>query len=73
MKIVREIITKIVKNNNKIMLGRWRIDYNEEKLERIVKLANEDNCGVCQNIENTKYDYIYILDDINVGNIKSNQ
>ena len=68
--------------NKEIMLGRWHINYDEDKLHTIVKLANEDNCGIC--IENkdieekiTKLDYqysydnyknMYIIDDINVKN-----
>ena len=74
-KIFTILLSKL--KDEKIMLGRWKIDYNEQRLQRIVQLANEDNCGVCETVviqprqsqtqsQNNKYDFIYILDDINI-------
>lgn len=64
--------------NNEIMLGRWHINYDEDKVKTIVRLANEDHCGVCNddiiNEKNFKkleekfsYERMCILDDINVN------
>jgi replication-associated recombination protein RarA len=41
-------------NNNNIQLGRWNINYDEEKLTTIIRLANEDHCGVCNEIQITQ-------------------
>lgn len=30
-------------------LGRWKIDYNHQVIQRKVDQANEDHCGCCVN------------------------
>lgn len=46
VRTLRTILSKIVKVED-VMLGRWQLDYNEQKLERKIRSANEDHCGVC--------------------------
>ena len=31
-----------------IFLGRWRLKYEEQQINRCVLWANEDNCGCCE-------------------------
>jgi len=31
-----------------IFLGRWRLKYEEQQINRCVLWANEDNCGCCK-------------------------
>lgn len=31
-----------------IFLGRWKLKYEEQQINRCVLWANEDNCGCCQ-------------------------
>lgn len=45
---------KTAKNENMI-LGRWKITYNETHIDRKVYLANYDNCGPCGNILNKNF------------------
>jgi hypothetical protein len=42
------------KNSNKLIIGRWKRDYDTNILERKVYLANMDNCGCCENIKKNK-------------------
>lgn len=55
-KIIR-LLSFEIKKNEKIMLGRWNLIYDDTKLENRIKLANEDNCGVCYD-ENMVKKYI---------------
>ena len=32
-----------------VLLGRWKLDYSEETLEKTIERANEDHCGTCVN------------------------
>jgi hypothetical protein len=36
-------------NQPKVLLGRWTIDYCEEKINKKIDLSNEDHCGTCNN------------------------
>lgn len=38
---------RIFRKKYPIVLGRWNLNYDEEKISRIVHLANEDHCGCC--------------------------
>ena len=31
-----------------IILGRWKLKYEEQQINRCVLWANEDNCGCCE-------------------------
>ncbi len=31
-----------------IFLGRWKLKYEEQQINRCVLWANEDNCGCCE-------------------------
>jgi hypothetical protein len=49
-------------NINK-QLGRWSLKYDEKSIGKTVLLANEDNCGCCQEMSQPKirdYDTNYI-------------
>lgn len=59
---MRKYINKFFNcNKNKIELGRWNLKYNENVLNRIIYLANQDNCGCCEIINNDNYYYPFIL------------
>ena len=51
MRHIREYIKKFYNknfNNNKsIPLGRWTIDYCNNKINKKIDLSNEDHCGPC--------------------------
>jgi len=54
MKMIRILPLKRFALGNDIKpLGRWSIDYCPKKINRKVNLANEDNCGVCDQYKNT--------------------
>ena len=36
---------------DKIILGRWNINYTKDKLDRKIYLANHDHCGPCGSIK----------------------
>lgn len=40
------------KSNQILLLGRWKINHNDNIVNRVVYLANEDHCGCCE----VKYD-----------------
>ena len=46
MKFIRSIITKIMKEDKKV-LGRWNIEYCDKKMNSKIDLSNEDHCGPC--------------------------
>jgi hypothetical protein len=46
MKNIFNIIKRIIKDDNKV-LGRWKIDYCDKKLDKKIDLSNEDHCGPC--------------------------
>ena len=47
MKHIITIIKKIFSNDEKILLGRWKLDYCDKKIGNKIDLANEDHCGTC--------------------------
>jgi hypothetical protein len=59
MEIITKLKTVIQKlrlyhwsNQPKVLLGRWTIDYCENKINKKIDLSNEDHCGACNNINN---------------------
>ena len=45
---IREYIKKYFDRGNKqIPLGRWNIDYCNNKINKKIDLSNEDHCGPC--------------------------
>jgi hypothetical protein len=42
---IRRLLYNFTVNQDKLMLGRWRIDYCDKILSRKIQLSNEDNCG----------------------------
>jgi len=49
MYILKKLFSKF-KNNENIMLGRWKINYSKSYLDRKIYLANHDHCGPCGSI-----------------------
>lgn len=47
MKYITNIFKNIFKQENKLLLGRWNIDYCNKKIGNKIDLANEDHCGSC--------------------------
>lgn len=48
-------------NKNIVKLGRWNLQYDEKIINRIVFLANEDNCGCCsEKLFEDEYYYPFI-------------
>ena len=46
MRYLTNIIRLFVKNEKKV-LGRWNIDYCNQKINSKIDLSNEDHCGPC--------------------------
>uniref|UniRef100_A0A6C0H9B3 Uncharacterized protein n=1 Tax=viral metagenome TaxID=1070528 RepID=A0A6C0H9B3_9ZZZZ len=46
MRYISNIISLFVKNEKKV-LGRWNIDYCNQKVNSKIDLSNEDHCGPC--------------------------
>ena len=46
MKFIQNIIRKFMKED-KIVLGRWNIEYCGKKMDKKIDLSNEDHCGPC--------------------------
>jgi len=67
---------KLFTNNNvNKQLGRWSLKYDENIISKTVLLANEDNCGCCQEKQQPKihdYDTNYI-DEYILINIQTMQ
>ena len=37
-----------LKNNQKVILGRWNVDTCNKKVNRKIDLSNTDHCGTCR-------------------------
>ena len=67
-KLLSKIPLWTPKANYNTQLGRWNYNYDETSLERKVRLANEDHCGVCDitNLSNDNHNendiFCYIAD-----------
>jgi hypothetical protein len=46
MKFIRSILSQWLKDDKKV-LGRWNIDYCDNKINNKIDLSNEDHCGPC--------------------------
>ena len=46
MKFLHSIIQKFIKKDKKI-LGRWKLEYCDKKINSKIDLSNEDHCGPC--------------------------
>ena len=51
MTLITKIKNFFPNKNQKVLLGRWTIDYNDprsaEKINKKIDLSNEDHCGPC--------------------------
>jgi hypothetical protein len=49
MKYLTTIINKLIikKTPSKSVLGRWNIEYCNDKINNKIDLSNEDHCGPC--------------------------
>lgn len=48
MKFLINIIKRFfTPKQEKLILGRWNIDYNIKKMNNKIDLSNEDHCGPC--------------------------
>ena len=46
---IKKLFIKFTINEN-IILGRWKINYSKNHLDRKIYLANHDHCGPCGSI-----------------------
>jgi len=46
--IINLIRRKLFTENNKVMYGRWNLDYDKYIQDRKVYLTNMDHCGCCE-------------------------
>jgi hypothetical protein len=46
MKFIINKFKNIIKQDKKI-LGRWNLDYCDNKMNKKIDLSNEDHCGPC--------------------------
>ena len=49
-------------SSNKIVYGRWNLDYDKSVQDRKVYLTNMDHCGCCE-VKNNKKKIVNIYDD----------
>ena len=54
-RLILHAIYTIRNRQTPIILGRWKLKYEEQQINRCVLWANEDNCGCCQ-IDLPKFD-----------------
>ncbi len=47
MNFITKIKNLIPNKQQKVLLGRWTIDYNEKTINKKLDLSNEDHCGSC--------------------------
>lgn len=47
MKFISKIITSLMQKELPKPLGRWNINYCNQKINRKIDLSNEDHCGPC--------------------------
>jgi hypothetical protein len=51
MRFFTRLLDKAISSNNKKILGRWNIDYCNEKTNRKIDWSNVDHCGPCGLVE----------------------
>ncbi len=67
--ILKRFITKDIK-----VLGRWKIETCDKKMNNKIDLSNEDHCGPCgQYILNKTYPYHDVPKNINTNNANINK
>ncbi len=44
----RQLFSSLFMRRAPIFLGRWKLKYEEQQVNRCVLWANEDNCGCCK-------------------------
>jgi hypothetical protein len=57
---------KLFTQNNKVMYGRWSLDYEQCTQDRKVYLTNMDHCGCCENEkakQSKDYKNLYDIDN----------
>jgi hypothetical protein len=42
-----KLVKRVLKPEEKKLLGRWNIDYCNKKINNKIDLSNEDHCGPC--------------------------
>ena len=52
MNFITKIKNLIPNKQQKVLLGRWAIDYNEKTINKKIDLSNEDHCGTCNKFQN---------------------
>ena len=70
MKIIINLIKKYFQKEPLKPLGRWNIDYCNNKMNKKVDLSNEDHCGPCGQYIINKIDKINKKDLHNKDKIK---
>jgi hypothetical protein len=48
----------------KVLLGRWTIDYCDNKINKKLDLSNEDHCGTCNNKKSININEIIFFETI---------
>ena len=43
----RQLFSLLFIRRDPVFLGRWKLKYEEQQINRCVLWANEDNCGCC--------------------------
>jgi len=59
MKFIQKILKKFITEDKKV-LGRWKMEYCDKKMNHKIDLSNEDHCGPCGKyiLDRTKKDII---------------
>ena len=73
MSLVKSILKRIGTTDIKV-LGRWKIETCDKKMNNKIDLSNEDHCGPCgQYILNKTYSYHDVSKNINTNNTNINK
>lgn len=70
MASIRKFINRIIRSDAPPLLGRWKIDYCENRIAKKVNLTNEDHCGTCADYILTKYNSIPLQKYNSINNSK---
>ena len=47
-KLILSTLNALRTRQTPIILGRWKLKYEEQQINKCVLWANEDNCGCCE-------------------------
>jgi len=61
MKLLTTLKNKLFTKQSIVLLGRWNIDYCDKKINKKIKLNNEDHCGTCHSKYNSYKDIKKII------------